>query len=311
MDKLMQLKVFVRLAERGSFSAVGRDLRVTQSAVSKAVTTLERSLGVSLVSRSTRSVRLTAAGSRYYDRCRRILTELDEADAAVGKTSHAMTGTLKIATPVPFGLMFIAPRVARFQALHATLEIDLDLNDRPVNLVEENIDVAIRLGHLASPGLVARKLGDSPFIAVAAPSYLAQRAPPRTPKELTRHNCLLYTHQDNPALWTFEGNAADRAISVSGNYRSNNLLALKEAVIAGVGIARLPLWMVDAEIKNGALRWVLENTRLPAFGIHAVFPAARQIPAKVKLFVDYIQDELSSVPYFRGMRPSGKRMAGR
>lgn len=311
MDKLMHLRVFVRLAERRSFSAVGRDLRVTQSAVSKAVTALERALGTRLVNRSTRSVSLTEAGGRYYERCRQILADLDEADAAVGDSSLGTSGSLKIAAPVPFGLMFVAPRVARFQARHSALKIDLDLNDRPLNLVEESIDVAIRLGHLTSPGLVARKLGDSPFVAVASPAYLALRGTPRNPKDLTTHNCLAYTHQASPKVWTFDGDAAPRSVAVTGSYQSNNLLALKDAAIAGIGIARLPLWMADAEIKAGSLRVVLENFRLPAFGIHAVFPSASRIPAKVKLFVDFMQDELSSVPYFLGMRSPVKRSSSR
>jgi DNA-binding transcriptional LysR family regulator len=307
----MQLRVFVRLAERNSFSAVGRDLGVTQSAVSKAVTTLERALGARLVNRNTRSVSLTEAGSRYYERCRQILADLEEADATVGDSNLGVTGALKIAAPVPFGLMFVAPRVARFQARHPALEINLDLNDRPLNLVEENIDVAIRLGHLASPGLVARKLGDSPFVALASPAYLSLRGTPRAPKDLTTHNCLAYTQQANPTVWAFEDGATPYSVTVVGNYRSNNLLALKDAAITGIGIARLPLWMVDAEIKAGSLHLVLGNFRLPAFGIHAVFPSARRIPAKVKLFVDFIQDELSSLPYFLGMRSPARRTSSR
>lgn len=302
MDKLMQLRVFVRLAERRSFSAVGRDLRMTQSAVSKAITTLERVLGARLVNRSTRSVSLTETGRRYYERCQQILADLDEADAAVADSSLGASGALKIAAPVPFGLMFIAPRVARFQAQHPALAIDLDLNDRPSNLVEENIDVAIRLGQLTSPGLVARKLGDSPFVAVASPVYLSQRGTPRTPQDLATHNALAYTQQANPTLWAFEKDAVPYTVAVAGNYRSNNLLALKDAAVVGIGIARLPLWMVDAEIKTGSLRVVLEQFKLSAFGIHAIYPSARRIPAKVKLFVDFIQDELSSVPYFFGVR---------
>jgi DNA-binding transcriptional LysR family regulator len=306
MDKLMQLRVFVRLAERGSFSAVGRDFGISQSAVSKSVTALERDLGARLVNRTTRCVSLTESGTRYHERCRQILSDLEEADAAVANSSIGISGTLKIAAPVPFGLMFVAPRVARFQARHPALEINLDLSDQSLNLVEEKIDIAIRLGHLASPGLVARKLGDSPFVAVASPAYLALRGIPGTPKDLSTHNCLTYTNQSNLSAWVFEGNPKN-SVSVSGNFRSNNLLALKDAAIAGIGIARLPLWMADAEIKAGSLRLVLENHHLPAFGIHAVFPSVRTIPEKVKLFVDFIQEELISVPHFLGMRPPIKR----
>jgi DNA-binding transcriptional LysR family regulator len=217
-------------------------------------------------------------------------------------------GTLNVAAPVPFGLMFISPRVVRFKGLHPSLAINLDLNDQPLNLVEQNIDVAIRLGHLNTQGLVARKLGESPFVAVASPTYLSLRGVPETPEELIDHNCVVYTNQANPMVWAFEDGADPRSVTVASNYRSNNLLALKDAALAGVGIARLPLWMVDTEIKAGLLRPVLGKVRLPAFGIHAVFPSARQIPAKVRLFVEFMQDELSSVSYFLGMRRSIKHV---
>lgn len=300
MDKLTQIRAFVRVAERASFSAVARDLQVTQSAVSKAISALEKNLGVRLVSRSTRSVSLTEAGRRYYERCRQILSDLDEADTAVSDLNSGTMGTLSIAAPVPFGLIFISPRVVRFKEINPTLAINLDLNDQPLNLVEQNIDVAIRLGHLNTPGLVARKLGNSPFVAVASPAYLSTRGTPDTPEKLITHNCLVYSYQGKPLEWTFESSAGSRSIAVTSNYRSNNLLALKDAAIAGTGIARLPLWMVDSEIKSGLLRPVLDHVQLPAFGIHAVFPSARQIPAKVSLFVDFIQRELSSISYFLG-----------
>jgi DNA-binding transcriptional LysR family regulator len=301
MDKLTQIRTFVRVAERGSFSAVARDLQVTQSAVSKAIGALERALGARLVSRSTRSVSLTEAGRRYYERCRQIICDLEEADAAVADSAAGATGTLNVAAPVPFGLMFISPRVVRFKTLNPGLAINLDLNDQPLNLVEQNIDVAIRLGHLTTPGLVARKLGESPFLAVAAPGYLAARGAPETPEDLATHHCLAYTNQADPLQWAFEDGGRHRSVVVTSNYRSNSLLALKDAAMAGIGIARLPLWMVDGEIKAGLLRPLLGDIQPPAYGIHAVFPSARQIPAKVRRFVEFMQDELSAVSYFLGM----------
>jgi DNA-binding transcriptional LysR family regulator len=301
MDKLMQIRAFVRVAERASFSAVARDLQVTQSAVSKAITALEKTLGARLVSRSTRSVVLTEAGRRYYERCLQIIADLDEADSDVAELSSRPMGTLNISAPVPFGLMFVSPRVARFKVLNPSLEINLDLNDQPLNLVEGNIDLAIRLGHLKTQGFVARKLGDSPFITVVSPAYLSSRGTPAIPEDITTHNCVVYSNQDNPLEWIFENKDGGLSINVSSNYRSNNLLALKDAAIAGVGIARLPLWMVDTEIKAGLLRPILGDYKIPAFGIHAVFPTARQLPVKVRLFVDFIKEELSSVSYFVGM----------
>lgn len=179
MDKLMQIRAFVRVAERASFSAVARDLQVTQPAVSKAITALERVLGVRLVNRNTRCVSLTEAGRRYYERCRQILSDLEEADAAVRNLSCDTVGTLNVAAPVPFGLMFISPRVVRFKALYPSLAINLDLNDQPLNLVEQNIDIAIRLGHLNTPGLVGRKLGESPLSRLLRPRTYHFVAPPR------------------------------------------------------------------------------------------------------------------------------------
>lgn len=243
---------------------------------------------------------------RQQQRCRQILADLEAADAAVGDLTSGAAGTLNISAPVPFGLMFISPRVLRFKRLNPSLAVNLDLSDQALNLVEQNIDVAIRLGHLNTPGLVARKLGDSPFIAVASPAYLSARGIPKTPADLAAHNCVVYSNQVNPLEWTFEESVCHRSIVVTSNYRSNNLLALKDAAIAGTGLARLPLWMVDTEIKAGLLRPVLENVRLPAFGIHAVFPSARQIPTKVRQFVEFIQDELSSVSYFLGMQRAVK-----
>ena len=302
MDKLSQLRIFARLAERGSFSAVARDFEVTQSAISKALSNLETALGVRLVSRSTRSVSLTDAGRRFYERCRQILADLEDAEASLRDAQTTVTGTLNIATPVPFGLMFISPRVVRFKAMHPALAINLDLNDQPLNLVEQNIDVAIRLGHLSAPGLAARKLGKSPFVCVASPVYLHSRGTPLIPEDLPSHHCLTYSILAKPLEWEFPGLRAPSHISVASSYQSNNLLALKDAAVAGIGIARLPLWMVDAEIKSGALNLVLASSPIPSYDIHAVFPSVRKIPKKVTLFVDFIQHELASISYFFGER---------
>ena len=300
MDKLMQIRAFIRLAERTSFSAVARDFKVTQSAISKAITALEQTLGARLVSRSTRSVALTEAGRAYYERCRLIVADLDEADAAVADLNVLSMGTLNIAAPVPFGLMFISPRVARFKMLNPGIQINFDLNDQHLNLVEGNIDVAIRLGYLKMQGFAARKLGVSPVMIVASPEYLAARGTPESPQEISTHNCIVYRNQDNPLEWTFGNHVAPLSILVSSNYCSNNLLALRDAALAGVGLARLPLWMVEPEIKAGLLKPVLGNVELPGFDIHAVFPSSRQIPAKVRLFVEFIKSELSTVGFFLG-----------
>lgn len=302
MDKLTQIKIFVRVAERGGFSAAGRDLGLGQSAVSKAVAALEGGLGARLVSRSTRKVALTEAGQAYYRHCRHILDELEEADAAVGAAQAGLGGQLNIAAPVPFGLMFVSPRAARFQARHPGLAIGLDLDDRLVDLVAANIDVAIRLGRVGGGGVAARKLGDSPFLTVATPDYLARRGVPARPEELESHDCLVYDPAAGAVTWEFDAASGAAPVGVTGRYRCNNLLALRDAALAGLGIARLPLWMAAPDLDAGALRPVLTGFPPPPFAIHAVFPTPRRIPAKARLFADFMQEELAGLASFTGAR---------
>lgn len=302
MDKLTRMEIFVRVAERGGFSAAGRDLGLSQSVVSKAVAALEESLGARLVSRSTRNVALTEAGQTYYRHCRDILAELADAEASVGAAQAGLGGKLNIAAPVPFGLMFVSPRAARFQALHAGLSIRLDLNDRLVDLVAANIDVAIRLGRVGGAEVAARKLGDSPFLSVAAPDYLARRGTPSRPDELHHHDCLVYDPVASVVEWDFDPACGAEPVAITGRYRANNLLALRDAALAGLGIARLPLWMVAADIDNATLRPIFVEYPPPPFAIHAVFPTPRRIPAKARLFADFMRDELASLACFSSVR---------
>jgi DNA-binding transcriptional LysR family regulator len=310
MDQLTQLRVFVRVAERASFSAAARDLGLTQSAVSKAISALERRLGARLVSRSTRRVALTAAGRRYVDDCRPLLAELDRIDARVAAAQHEAAGPLTIAAPIPFGLKFISPRVARFHLDHPAISVRLDLNDRHADLVADDTDVAIRLGRVGGQGLVARRFGASPVVVVAAPAYVRAHGAPRAPADLGRHSALLYTNDSAGAAWRFDRAGRSHSVAVTGRYRANNLLALKDAALAGAGIARLPLWMADDDIRAGTLQPLLDAYRCPPYDIHAVFSSARQIPERVRMFVDFLQNELAAIPQFLGTRPAPPRKAG-
>lgn len=302
MDKLKQLKVFIRLAERRSFSAVGRDMKLEQSSVSRAISALERDLKVRLVNRSTRSVTLTEVGERYYRRCKKVVQELDEINTSVAALDNSATGKLRVSAPVPFGLMFISPRLPRFQLQYPELEIHLDLNDDEINLVEDEVDVAIRLGQLNRPGIVNRKIGDSPFVTVAAAAYLSRHGKPESLEALSEHQCIIYSRQTQPDVWEFTKQSKTVRMRVPSKYQSNNLLAIKDAATAGLGIARLPLWMAEHALKKGSLLLLLEKYAPPMYGIHIVFPSARNIPGKVKLFADFFQQELSRYPYFVGMR---------
>ena len=298
MDKLSKLRIFKRLAELGGFSAVARDLGYTQPVVSKAITALEAELKVRLVNRSSRIVALTDAGKCYYDRCNRILADLDDADASLAEMRSMATGTLRVTAPVPFGLMFISPRLARFKTMHPSLAVDLILQDEPLDLIKHDIDVAIRLGHLRTSGMIAKRLGYSPFICVASPEYLGIHGAPVSPENLIEHNCVVYSNQDRPLIWEFSGGA--KKITVTSNYQCNNLLGVRDAVEAGVGIARLPLWMVDTQLRAGTLQAILADYATQPFDIHAVYQSGRKNPAKTAMFVSFIQQELQSVSYFLG-----------
>ncbi len=299
LDRLTRIEVFVRVAERGGFSAAARDLGLSQSAVSKAVTALEQGLGVRLVQRSSRAVALTEAGQTYYRHCRTVLAELERAEAAVAGVHGELRGTLRIAAPVPFGLAFISSRAARFQALHPGLAVTLELDDRLVDLIEEKIDIAIRIGAVGGEGLAARRLGDSPLLTVAAPAYLARRGCPVTPEQLRDHDGLLYCPTPGDPAWGFQPASAAAPVWVPARYRSNNLLALKDAALTGLGVARLPAWMVAAEIEAGTLTALLDDYPPPPLTIYAVFPSARRIPARARLFADFIQGELGATALAR------------
>jgi DNA-binding transcriptional LysR family regulator len=307
MDRLDQLRVFLRVAERASFSAVARELGLQQPAVSKAIGALEESLGVRLVNRNTRSVALTEAGRDYYERARAAVVALDEADAAVRHGPGALSGVLRVAAPVPFGLAHIVPLVVSFSQAHPRLSVHLMLDDLRVDLVAEGIDVAIRVGVVGADTLVARRLGESPILTVASPAYLAGRDVPRDPSDLERHECLIYSNQNAFAVWAFRGRGGGAMpVRVSGRLWMSSLLGLKTAALAGAGIARLPRWMVEDEIAQGTLTAVLAEFAQEPMPIHAVFPM-RQVATKARVFADHVKDAFERHPLF-GMRQDEPRV---
>jgi DNA-binding transcriptional LysR family regulator len=298
MDRLDQLRVFLRVAERASFSAVARELGLQQPAVSKAIGALEESLGVRLVNRNTRSVALTEAGRDYYDRTRAALAALDEADAAVRHGPGALSGVLRVAAPVPFGLAHVVPLVVSFSQEHPRLNVHLMLDDLRVDLVAEGIDIAIRVGAVGADTLVARRLGDSPILTVAAPRYLGTRDVPRDPSDLERHECLIYSNQHAFAVWGYRGRSgAATTVRVGGRLWMSSLLGLKTAAVAAAGIARLPRWMVEPELERGELVEILAEFAQEPMPIHAVFPM-RQVSAKARAFADHVKAAYERHPLF-------------
>ncbi len=295
MDKLQQLRLFVRIAERGSFSAVARDCGMTQPAVSKAMAALEKQLSVRLLNRNTRHVALTQAGQHYVAHCQTLLQALDDAEQALTAAQFQLSGNLYVTAPVPFGTRFIAPLLAQFQQQNPQLSVQLHLEDQQSQWLTTPFDVAIRLGDVGSDATVARQLGESPFRLVASPSYLAVHGVPQHPAELNQHHALSYGYASTPLQWHFQNAAGiHHAVTLQTHFIANNFSALHSAACAGAGLACLPYWIVADDLQHGRLQTLLADYTLPTFKVYAVYPSARQIPAKVRQFVAFVHTALQN-----------------
>jgi DNA-binding transcriptional LysR family regulator len=288
-----EMEVFTQIVERGGFSAAARFLRMTPSAISKLVTRLEARLGARLVNRSTRKLQLTPEGRAFYERCVRILSDMDEAEreAAAGTTPH---GRLRVNTSVPFGLHYLLPLVPDFLARHPGVTLDIVLTDQVIDLLAERADVAIRVGPLRASRLIARKLGDSRMIVVAAPSYLERRGTPRTLAELEDHNRIGFNFARSFEEWPFLEAGAVRTLPALGDVQVGDGESARRLALAGVGLARLARFHVGKDIEAGRLRPVLEDLNPgDVEDIHAVFVGqGGPLPARVRAFIDYLADNV-------------------
>lgn len=299
MDLLSGMAVFRRVVELDGFAAAARDLRMSNGSVSKHVARLEEQLSARLLNRTTRRISLTEAGRGFYDRCVRILDEVEEAKVSAASESASPRGTLRVNAPMSFGIRHLAQVLPEFMARYPDLAVDLSLNDRYVSLLDEGYDVAVRIGSLSDSGLVARRVGSSRLIAVAAPSYLAARGEPRTPEDLLRHECLSYTLRNSGAEWRFLGPEGPVAVRVSGRLRVDNGDVLATAAAAGLGIVLSPSFLVDDLLRDGRLRVVLPGYRAEAAEIQTVFPHGRHLSAKVRVFVDFLAERFGQDPPWR------------
>lgn len=299
MDRLTAMQTFVRVVESGSFSAVAREIHSTQSAVSKQVAALERQLGARLLSRTTRSLALTEAGERYFAQARRLVAEIAEAEAQLQQGEQQLSGWLRVAASVGYGRLQLLPLVRSFLAAHPNVRIDLRLNDGFVDLVEEGIDVAVRIGELVDSSLLARRIGTTQRVLVASRSYLAALPrglkPPSTPQELLGHNCIVYSELATQNAWTFTaGPAADAAegsqvtIRAQGNLQTNSSEVIRASVLAGMGIGYSPTWLFEDELASGELQVLLPQWPAPPLPIHLVSPPQRRESAKVRAFAQHL-----------------------
>jgi DNA-binding transcriptional LysR family regulator len=299
MDKLQAMKTLVRVVEAGSFSAVAHEANTTQSAVSKQVSALERELGAKLLTRTTRSLALTEEGERYFEQARRLVAEIAEAEGALLRGEHQLTGWLRIAASIGFGRLKLMPLVRSFLAEHSGVRIDLRLNDGFIDLVEQGIDVAVRIGDLTDSGLLARRVGTTQRVLLAHRSYLRSLpkglAAPKAPEDLLRHNCVVYTGLTTRNAWSFTAGAGatapegtTRVVRVEGNLQTNTSEVIRASVLSGMAVAYAPTWLFDEEIASGEVQRLLPHWGTADLPIHLVSPPERRHSAKVKAFAEHV-----------------------
>ena len=295
MDRLQAIRLFVRVVDLGSFSKAAADLGIGQPSATKQVAQMESGLGARLLHRSTHGVTPTEIGTLYYEKCKLIVHHVEEADSLAALQQAQVQGGLRINTSVAFGRRVLAPLLMHFMDLHPRLQVDLTVDDRYVSLVEQGIDVAIRMGRLADSSLGARYLGTNPWVAVASPGYVQAHGSPHEPDELARHDALVYTTVQGDARWHFTGPQGQPAVvPVKGRLRSNNLSTLLAAARRGMGIAILPRYVASRSMRDGAVQPLLPGWTLPAQEIHAVYPSPNLVPAKVRSFVDWLEGRFAA-----------------
>jgi DNA-binding transcriptional LysR family regulator len=288
MDKLSSLRAFVKVVETSSFSEAGRRLRLSRSAVSKYVADLEEDLGVQLLSRTTRRVTPTENGQAYFERALAFLADLDAADQAVSQSQATPRGLLRVNAPMSFGTMQLGPAIAGFMKQYPELQIQLALSDEHVDPVQEGLDVTLRIADLESSSLIARRIMPIERVVCASPAYLAQHGTPKHPDELRHHDCLTYGYLSTGNQWKLTGKDGDHWISPRWTLCANNAEVLRDAAVAGRGVALLPVFIAADALKAGKLQPFLSDYHAPELSLYAIYPPTRHLAVKVRLFIDYL-----------------------
>jgi DNA-binding transcriptional LysR family regulator len=297
MDRLKQIEAFVSAATRGSLSAAARVEGVTPAIIGRRLDALETRLGVKLLLRTTRKLTITFEGQAFLEDCQKTLNDLANAEAAVSLGSVRASGQLRVSAPSGFGRQHVAPLVGDFMLANPEVRVNLNLSDRLVDLVNENIDCAIRIGELTDSSLISVRLGEMRRMVVASPAYLVTHGVPREPTDLATHECLSLGQQRG---WVFrdpEGGQVD-TIKVGGSFECNDGAVLHEWALAGRGLAWRSLWEVGQDLKEGRLTSVLDAWQAPPMGIYAVFPQRRHLPLRVRLFIDLLKETYSRLSYW-------------
>lgn len=299
MDRFNTLQSFIAVVETGSFSEAAERLSVGKSVVSRRVSALEERLGVRLLQRTTRRLSLTEAGRELYPQAARLLAELDEAEQSVSEGQQTLRGRLRLAAPLSFGLQHLGPALNAFAAKHPEVVLDLDLNDREVNLIEEGVDLAVRIGRLDDSALVAVPLAPVRFVLCASPDYLARHGKPRHPRELTRHMGLAYANVPDSQQWRFVGTGGEAfSVRVPTRMRANNGDVLIAAAVAGLGIVASPTFIAHRALQEGSLVPLLPSHRLPGTTAYLVYPSRRFLPQRIRTLVEFLRARFGDRPYW-------------
>lgn len=311
MDKFKQIEAFVASVDQGSFAAAALSLQVTPVMVGRRIDALEKRLGVRLLHRSTRRLALTEEGVVYLEQCRKVLSELDAVEGSISESRYAASGHLIISTPAAFGRKHVAPYAPEFLRQHPRLRISFNLTDRVVDLVREGYDMGIRIGGTIDPNFVAIKLASNKRVVCATPAYFKKHGKPKTLDDLADHNCLSFNLQGGQQRgWYFQLRGKTVAIRAMGNLDCNDGELLHRWMAEGLGLGWRSLWEIQGQLEDGTLETVLDDFALPAYDIMAVYPQQRNVPAKVRLFIDHLKKVYSQPGYWQGRMSPGTNADG-
>jgi DNA-binding transcriptional LysR family regulator len=292
MDRLAAMEAFARVVETGSFSAAARHLRIGQPAMSKTIAQLEDRLGVQLLLRSPRGLTPTEAGQNFYERAKRAIEEADEADLAARGAGAELSGRLRFSAAVAFARLHVIPHLPEFLAAHPSLTIEAVLDDRNVDLVEEGIDVALRMGDLIDSSQTVRKLGQSSRLVLGTPAYFAQAGEPVTPADLADHDAVVYGQGGGGRQWDFRQGDTTVAVTLREKLRCTAAEGVRAAVFAGIGLTVNTVWMFQPELARGEVKQVLADWHLPPIDLWALYPSGRRASAKARAFVGFVEAQL-------------------
>ena len=298
IDLVAGMRVFTAVVDAGSFAGAADKLDLSRGMATRYVAQLETHLGARLLNRTTRKLSLTEAGSDYYQRATQILAMVEEAETSVAQEASVPRGTLRVTSSVAFGARHLGRAITEYLQRYPGVELDLTLNDRVVDLVEEGFDLGIRVAARIDPGLVARRLTRARIVACASPDYLKRHGTPKSPADLARHNCLTYAYAGHQGEWRFTRRSRNQVVKVSGNVHGNNCDILCSAAVEGLGVIVQPTFLVYELLREKKLSRILEGWETDDSTIYAVYPSRQFLTPKVRSFIDFLVERFGQNPYW-------------